>query len=174
MSFQPDDITMLHEAIKTRHRISRATANALQSINETNIDSTERIFYEHGGVSAWLAYVLTRDATMHTGHRPGSDKPRKKALIARLDTLSTETRRALAMQVATATKHEATRIERLMQNACEAAKRPRRRRQHTTPSSTPVEEGQAADSDADVLETPPPYPVVAPPMPNGANLMLEV
>lgn len=155
MSLCPEDIALLHEAIKGRQKIPRAYTKALQQMNEADTNTTGRIFLEHGGVSAWTAYILTKRAAECKGHVSGRGK--RQRLLARLEELPVKARQASAVQLATAMEPDKERIEQVMQKACESVSRisRRRRQRHATTSVNDAEEAGASEdgtSSDDLLE----------------------
>ena len=90
------------------HESKRAPNELLQSWHETNQaeeDSTPRIFLNEGSFSAWVAYVLTRNAAKNQNHFPG--KAACSRLIADLETATIGCRKLLAAEVARGVTPEA-------------------------------------------------------------------
>lgn len=132
MSLQPDDISLLHEAIKDRQKFPRSCAKALQRVESADVNTTERIFLDHGGVPAWAAYMLTKRRAESIGHVSG--KGELQRLLGRLEELPLAERRASAVQLAAAVEDKA-RIEQVIQTACQNAKRAPRRRDRNSRSA---------------------------------------
>ncbi|CAN8096755.1 unnamed protein product [Discula destructiva] len=111
----PEDISVLLEATKNRQKLPRDFARGIQSVSRADPNSTERIFYDCGGPSAWLAYALTKKAAEHTGHVSGRGK--RQRLIAHIEAQSVEGRHAIAKELTTALEDDRRRIERIIEVA---------------------------------------------------------
>ncbi|KUI64466.1 hypothetical protein VM1G_00658 [Cytospora mali] len=124
MESEPDlaDVELLLEAIKGRQKLPRAFATALQLITEAGKETTERIFFDYGGPSAWAAYKLTKRSADCTGHVSGKGK--RQRLITRLEGSTVESRQRLARELAVAiAPSERVRIERILKSIKRARRR---------------------------------------------------
>lgn len=129
----PEDIDLLVEAAKSRQKLPRSFADGLQKLTSAEPTSTERIFFDCGGPSAWVAYALTKKSADNTGHVSG--KGRRQRFLARIDTQSIETRKAFANQLAVALEDDRERIERVLETTVQHARRNRLGRQSSVESS---------------------------------------
>lgn len=127
------DIELLLEVIKSRQKFPRACIEGYDTIKKSDPNSTERIFLENGGISAWLAYAVTRRAAESTAHATG--KAKRQRLIERIEAQSANIRRELATKVATAIQPERDRIESIVRIARQQSDRARRSRQPTEPDN---------------------------------------
>ncbi|CAN8104472.1 unnamed protein product [Discula destructiva] len=107
-----EDVDLLLEAAKSRQKLPRSFANALQNVSNADPNSTERIFLDCGGRPAWVAYALTKRSADNTGHVSGKGK--RQRLLSRIEAQSTEGRQALARQIATALQDDRARIEAVL------------------------------------------------------------
>ncbi|KUI52504.1 hypothetical protein VP1G_10385 [Cytospora mali] len=115
MSDGTGDIDLLLEAVKSRPKFPRACTEAQDRVNEGDHDTTEKIFFENGGVSVWLAYTITKRAAESTAHTSGKGKQQR--LLNRIEAQTVESRRAFASQVAAAIEPERDRIESIVKIA---------------------------------------------------------
>lgn len=120
------DIELLLEVVQSRQKFPRACIEALDEIKESDPNSTERIFLESGGISAWLAYAVTKRAAESAAHATG--KAKRQRLIARIEAQNVDTRREIATKVATAVQPERDRIESIVKFSRQQSDRVRRSR----------------------------------------------
>lgn len=129
----PEDVNLLLEAAKSRQKFPRSFANGLQTVANTDANTTERIFFDCGGPSAWVAYALTKRSADNTGHVSGKGK--RQRLLARIEAQPVEARQALAKELATVLEDDRARIERVLETTAQRASRSRQGRQASAESS---------------------------------------
>ncbi|KAG6354866.1 hypothetical protein INS49_003947 [Diaporthe citri] len=112
---QDDNINEFLEEIQNRRKLPRSLPQALKNLQEADEVTTERIFYDYGGVPAWTAYVLVKRATESTGHVSGRGKRRR--LLDRIEEQSIESRQSLAERLG-------ARIEPVQQQRFQRASQP--------------------------------------------------
>lgn len=151
----PEDINLLVQATKNRQKLPRNFAHGIQTVATADPHSTERIFLDCGGPSAWVAYALTKRSADNTGHVTGRGK--RQRLVARIETQSIDTRQAIARQLATALEDDRARIERILETTAQHARRSRQGRQSSVDSSL----ADTVDA-ADVIEANSPDPTHTP------------
>lgn len=123
---EPDheDVQLFLEAVKSRQKFPRSCIEAYNTLENAPDDTTERIFFDRGGLSAWAACILTRKLADGTGHASG--KTKRQRLLGRVDAMPIDSRRKLAVQLAAAIEPERERIERLVNAAKHRPERIRR------------------------------------------------
>lgn len=148
MSDNPD-VKLLLEAVVGRLKFPRAcTYHAYEKVHAKDRNTTEKIFLEHGGLSAWLAYVVTKRFSESTAH--ACNKAKRQRLIKRLDTQTPiEARRILAAQVAAAIRRpERDRLEQVIRTARLRPDRPDRQPQSRTSPETDEKPNEQQTEDA--------------------------
>lgn len=141
MPAQPEDVELLLEAVKNRQKFPPTCAKAYDQISKASEEATERIFFDHGGVSAWASYVLTKRLAECTGHIMG--KAKRRRLLGRIEGQTVDDRRTLAVQLAIAIGPERERLQQIVQAARQRPGRPRRPRR-----PSPVVDNSEGDSRA--------------------------
>lgn len=101
--------------MKARQKFPRACVDAYDGIHEREADTTEKIFFDNGGLPTWLAYVVTKRAAESTAHASG--KAKRQRLLERIEAQTTDSRRAFATEVAAAIRPEQDRIEAIVRVA---------------------------------------------------------
>ncbi|KAG8168913.1 hypothetical protein KVR01_001662 [Diaporthe batatas] len=143
--WDPEDVSILLESIKTRQRLPRTLVNDLEAVEHMRKEKTERIFFDYGGRTAWAAYALTKRAASATGHVTGRGK--RQRLISRLQRSSFESRRSLAEQLNSALgSDERERVDRLLEIHQAHLQRNRRQTEGSRESSM-ITENQQETSD---------------------------
>lgn len=113
--FDTEDVDLLLDAVKSRQKFPRSCVKAYERLGDAAPDTTERLFFDCGGIPAWAAYVLTEKVANSTGHASG--KAKRQRLLGRIAATTSESRRNLAAQVAAATEPDRERIEQLVRTA---------------------------------------------------------
>ncbi|CAN8096742.1 unnamed protein product [Discula destructiva] len=108
-------VALLLETVKTRQKIPRECVDALEDIGRASDSSTERIFYDHGGLAAWAAYSITKKVAMGSGHIAGRKKRRE--LVERMEAETAARRKSLAIEVAAAIDTDRERLEDIINTA---------------------------------------------------------
>lgn len=135
------DIELFLEVVKNRQKFPRSCVIAYERLHEAGDTTSERIFFDHGGTSAWAAYVLTRMIAEGTGHASG--KTKRQRLLRRVDAMPSDDRRQLARRLGAAIGPDRERIEQVVKNARQQPDRARGQR------STTTQQNSDDDSDAD-------------------------
>ncbi|CAN8105250.1 unnamed protein product [Discula destructiva] len=146
MSLDSEDIADLCELVTRRQKFPIACAKALRKINEANANSTERIFFNYGGIPAWAAYTLVQRIVQSTGHV--GDKGKRRRLLTRIEALPLEARQESTVQLAAAIEPaDKARIEGLFRKTCHGVQRrePRLKTSSRAPE-TRNSEGNGADT----------------------------
>jgi len=92
----PDHVGFLTKHLSFRNTPKRL-ATAYQDVTKAQSTSTEKIFLDAGGFSAWFAYFLTKRAANSTTHFDGQAACIQQ--LGTIDALSPEERLQLAQQV---------------------------------------------------------------------------
>lgn len=142
-----EDVEILVDAIKNRQKFPRPCVKAYDRLGEAASNTTERIFFDTGGVSAWAAYVLTKRASESTGHVPGRSKRRQ--LLARIEASTTDVRRELATRLTAAIEPDRERVEQLVRIARQQPDRVRRPGRQSRDGSTATRQTLEDSSEAD-------------------------
>lgn len=143
----PGDTALLVEAVKNRQKFPRACVKALQDIEKSENDVTERVFYDHGRLPAWAAYVLTKKLAESNGHTFG--KAKRQRLLERIEGLTKDQRGLLAKQVTIAIEPDRDRIEQIVLTARQRSDRPRHSNRQTAipEDDTDIEEALGEQTD---------------------------
>ncbi|KAJ0123536.1 hypothetical protein J7T55_012001 [Diaporthe amygdali] len=149
MSANPEDVEVLVDAIKNRQKFPRPCVKAYDRLGETASETTERIFFDTGGVSAWAAYVLTKRASESTAHVSG--RSRRRQLLARIEASTTNARRELATRLAAALEPDRERVEQLVRVAQQQPDRARRSGRQSRDGSTATRQTPEDGSEGDSL-----------------------
>lgn len=150
MSDKAEDVELLLEAVKSRQKFPRACIDAYDRINEGDHNTTERIFFDTGGASTWLAYVVTKRAAESTAHASG--KVKRQRLLEHIEAQTVESRRTFASQVAIAIQPERERIESIIKTSRQQPDRGRRSR--LPEGDEDHREQQAEDTPENIPPTP--------------------
>lgn len=134
------DIELFLEIVRNRQKFPRSCVKAYERLGEASNDTTERIFFDHGGTPAWAAYVLTRITAEGTGHASG--KAKRQRLLNRVDAMQSDERRELAKRLSAAIGPDRERIEQVVETARQQPERARRQRSTAT--------HQTSEDDGDV------------------------
>lgn len=124
--FDTQDVELLLEAIRNRQKFPRSCVKAYERLGDAAADTTERLFFDCGGIPVWAAYVLTQKTASSTGHASG--KAKRQRLLNRIDATTSESRRHIALQLAAAIGPDRERIEQLVRTAQHQPDRNRRLR----------------------------------------------
>ncbi|KAI7785360.1 hypothetical protein LA080_007193 [Diaporthe eres] len=153
MATHSEDIELLVDVVKNRQKFPRPCVRAFDRLSNAASDTTERIFFDTGGVSAWATYVLTKKASEGTGHVPGRSKRRQ--LLARIEASPIDARKELVTRLAVALEPDRERVEQLVKVARQQPNRARRSAQQSRETSTvrkTTEDGSEVEDYVDAQE----------------------
>lgn len=107
-------ITLLRMAIRTRSRVPHQCTKALEQASKAKIKTTESIFFEHGGLVACAAYILTK---YESRRAEGKNKVGRVRLLDLLEKLPVKARQSAALQLEAAMEPDKDKITRVVEKA---------------------------------------------------------
>lgn len=137
MSLTAEQVALFQVAVTARFPV--VLKNALQQAQKADINTTERILLDHGGIAAGVAYLVLKDETDKDSHMRG--KINRKNLVRYLNELPIEARRSSATQLRENMKPHEARVVRWARQPPRIRTSRSRRQRSRTPSSEKAEEG---------------------------------
>jgi hypothetical protein len=150
MVLTEEQIHLFDLALAGRQQIPFPIVETLHKIKGADEDLTERIFFEHGGVSAYAAYMFIK-LIPNPSHRPGCTKSNITKLLKFVDDLSIEAKRAAAAQLQKGLKQSRTLQRKVEKSHKEAMKRSRL--PNTSSNGVKVENSEGDEDSCDPYES---------------------